>query len=211
MKNIIGLVGEIGSGKNTTANILVEDYDYNILNFGGILKDVVSIIFSWDRNLLEGDTKESREWRETVDTWWENRLNIPNLTPRWVLQHFATDTVRMHFHTDTWVAALEKKINDFIKNDQKVVITDVRFKNEIDLIHSINGEIVLVSKSYNLPIWYECAVQENINNLKEMKLKFPNVHISEYSWAGHKIDYTIRNVSDFIHLEMAVDNYLRTS
>jgi hypothetical protein len=35
--------------------------------------------------MLEGLTLESRIKREEVDEWWSKRLNIKNLTPRWVL------------------------------------------------------------------------------------------------------------------------------
>jgi hypothetical protein len=49
-----------------------------------VLKDAVAHVFGWDRTMLEGRTKEAREWREQVDPWWAERLNMPNLTPRWV-------------------------------------------------------------------------------------------------------------------------------
>lgn len=77
---IIAICGFKGSGKDTMGNILVEKYGYVKLAFASVLKDVISIIFGWDRNLLEGASHESREWREKVDVWWSQRLNIPNLT-----------------------------------------------------------------------------------------------------------------------------------
>ena len=80
--SLIAICGFQGSGKDTLANILIEKYGYTKVSFGGILKDAISIIFNWDRDLLEGTTIKSREWRETVDDWWAKRLDIPNLTPR---------------------------------------------------------------------------------------------------------------------------------
>jgi hypothetical protein len=63
---VIGLVGFLGSGKGTVADTL-KLYNFIPESFSNPLKDAVAIIFGWDRSLLEGDTKESREFRETVD------------------------------------------------------------------------------------------------------------------------------------------------
>jgi hypothetical protein len=67
---IIGLCGAQGSGKDTVANILISEYGFVKLTFASTLKDVVAILFSWPRDLLEGLTEESRLWRETVDDFW---------------------------------------------------------------------------------------------------------------------------------------------
>ena len=88
--SIVAICGFIGSGKNTAADYLVSDCKFVRASFASSLKDAVSSVFGWDRELLEGITEESRLWRENVDIWWSERLNIPNLTPRWVLQHWGT-------------------------------------------------------------------------------------------------------------------------
>ena len=64
---IIGICGLIGSGKGTVADILVEEHKFEKISFADKLKDGVATVFNWDRSMLEGDTKESREWREKVD------------------------------------------------------------------------------------------------------------------------------------------------
>ena len=97
---IVAICGFQGSGKDTLASILIEKYGYKKLSFAGAVKDVASVVFSWDRKMLEGDTKESREWREKVDEWWSKKLGLPNLTPRYILQQFGTDLFRNHFHKD---------------------------------------------------------------------------------------------------------------
>ena len=66
---IIGLCGLIGSGKGTVADVLVEQ-GYEKISFADKLKDGVASVPNWDRQMLEGDTDESHEWRETVDTFW---------------------------------------------------------------------------------------------------------------------------------------------
>jgi hypothetical protein len=64
--NIIGICGPIGSGKDTIADILIKERGYIKLSFASALKDAVSAIFGWDRNMLEGADSESRLWREQI-------------------------------------------------------------------------------------------------------------------------------------------------
>lgn len=139
---IIGLCGKSGVGKDTIADILVEHFNFTKLAFAKTLKDVVSLIFHWDRSLLEGSSEYSRIWRETIDEWWAERLNIPHLTPRWVLQHIGTETFRQHFHNDIWIASFERQLSIA----GHCVITDIRFPNELDLIKKMGGFIITVSR-----------------------------------------------------------------
>jgi hypothetical protein len=140
---IIGLCGLAGSGKTTIAKYLVEKYGFVELSFATCLKDVVAHIFDWDRELIEGNTSESRQWRETIDNWWSIRLGIPNLTPRFVMQYIGTDIMRNHFHPDIWISHVERKIQPNIN----YVITDCRFYNEIKMLHRYNAYIIKVLKS----------------------------------------------------------------
>lgn len=124
---IIGITGFIGSGKDTAADYLCTFHGFKRVSFAGTLKDAVAAVFGWDRDLLEGSTKMSREWREQVDEWWANRLDIPHLTPRWVLQQWGTEVCRNGFHNDIWVASVENKLR---MTQDNIVITDCRFANE---------------------------------------------------------------------------------
>ena len=108
---IIGLCGVMGSGKDTVADYLVNFHGWRRESFANSLKDGVANIFGWDRQMLEGRTKQSREWREQVDPWWATRLGMKDLTPRWVLQYFGTEVVRSGFHDDMWIASLENKLS----------------------------------------------------------------------------------------------------
>ena len=101
---IIGICGFIGAGKDTAADYLVNFHGFRRDSFAATLKDAVAAVFGWDRELLEGRTKEAREWREQVDPWWSQRLGMPALTPRWVLQYWGTEVGRNAFHTDIWIA-----------------------------------------------------------------------------------------------------------
>lgn len=192
--SIVGITGKIGSGKDTIADYLCKEHGYVRMSFASTLKDAVSSVFGWDRNMLEGLTKESREWRETKDTWWSNRLNM-EITPRFVLQYWGTEVCRQGFHNDIWVASLENKLRNISKN---VVITDCRFKNEVDAIKNAGGVSIRVERG-NEPEWYNFARQYNDTNdtitkeLLKNELELMNVHASEYSSVGLDYDYVIDN------------------
>ena len=123
---IIGLVGFIGSGKGTVGDILVNVYAFKQVAFADPLKDAVASIFKWSRYMLEGDTPESREWRETVDPWWTQRLGY-EVSPRLILQRMGTEATRTAIADNIWIAALERRLD----SGSDYVITDVRFPNEI--------------------------------------------------------------------------------
>jgi hypothetical protein len=190
---IIGVCGFIGSGKDTIADYLVGFHGYRRDSFAGTLKDAVAAVFGWDRELLEGRTPEARAWREQVDPWWAERLNMPNLTPRWVLQYWGTEVCRKAFHDDIWIAALEARLS---RRSDNTVISDVRFPNEITSIRNAGGKIVWVKRG-ELPSWYGVALAAN-NNLPQPNassdiLKDLGVHISETAWVGTQFDYEIDN------------------
>ena len=187
---IIGICGFIGSGKDTIADYLVNFHEFRRESFASTLKDACSSVFGWDRTMLEGRTKEAREWREQVDPWWAERLDLPNLTPRWILQYWGTEVCRKGFHDDIWIASLENKLRN---SKDSVVISDCRFPNEIKSIKDAGGKIVWVQRGV-LPEWYNIALQANQgHNWAVMDLKMRKVHASETSWVGTDFDFVIDN------------------
>ena len=106
---IVGVLGFMSSGKGTVGEILAEGMGFVPLSFADSLKDAVSAIFGWDRALLEGDTKESREFRETVDWFWSKKFS-KDITPRYILQQFGTEVCRNNLLDSIWVDSLERKI-----------------------------------------------------------------------------------------------------
>lgn len=179
---IIGFVGTIGSGKGTAGEILAQR-GFFTESFAAPLKDMTSKLFGWNRRDLEGDTVESRKFREVKDEWWSNRLSM-DITPRLMLQTIGTECMREKIHPDFWIACLERRI----KSDHDYVITDVRFPNEIDSIHKMGGKIVEIQRGEQ-PEWYVQACMYNNGDTH----KKPEIHYSEWAWMGHNIDYTITN------------------
>ena len=203
---IIGICGFIGSGKDTIADYLANFHGFRRESFANSLKDAVAQVFGWDRTMLEGRTTQAREWREQVDPWWAERLNMPNLTPRWVLQYWGTEVCRRAFHDDIWIASLENKLRNSKDN---VVISDCRFPNEIKSIKAAGGLIVCVERGI-LPHWYDIAIQANRGVESAAKwLKEENIHASETSWVGTTFDHKFNNNGSIDSLYSQVINLVQ--
>lgn len=151
---IIGLTGVEGSGKSTVANYLCEEHRFITVSFAESLKNVLSEIFDWDRELLEGITNESRIWRETVDNYWSKKLNIPGFTPRFAMQYIGTDLFRNHFNKDIWILSLRNKLEKYSYKDN-IVISDIRFDNETNMIRELDGKILLITKNESRYVYYD--------------------------------------------------------
>ena len=87
------------------------------------------------------------------------------------------------------------------KTTDNIVISDVRFPNEIKAIHNAGGIVIRVKRGTD-PLWFQAAEDFNkgpVGNAKwslsKTKLDNLNVHASEYSWVGGNIDKTVYNDS----------------
>ena len=192
---IIGVCGFIGSGKDTIADYLTNFHGFRRESFANTLKDAVAQVFGWDRTMLEGRTKQAREWREQVDPWWAERLNMPELTPRLVLQLWGTEVCRKGFHDDIWIASLENKLRT---STDDVVISDCRFPNEIKSIKNAGGIVIRVKRG-DEPSWYKDAADMNAGDrclnyaLAKSRMAKLGIHASETAWVGTKFDAVITN------------------
>jgi hypothetical protein len=199
---IIGLVGFIGSGKGTVGDIL-EQKGFIKDSFAKPLKDACSVIFGWPREMLEGDTEVSRKWREEPDVYWSEKFN-KEFSPRLALQLMGTEAGRNVFHTDVWVISLLNRAKG-----KDVVVTDVRFQNEIDYIQK-NGGIIIRVKRGEEPEWYDLAKDANEGfSSAVMGMKDKGIHQSEWDWVGSEFDYVIENNGTISDLGNKVNEVLQ--
>ena len=179
----------IGSGKDTVADFLVREHGFHRDSFAKSSKDAVSVIFGWDRALLEGDTQESRMWRERIDPYWSNKLDKA-VTPRYILQHWGTEVMRGHFHDNIWIDSFTARYRG-----GNIVLSDTRFINEINTIRDLKGKVVLVRRG---PIPTQKEMQER------------SVHQSEWDWIGQHFDYEIDNSGNLEDLKTQVGLMIRS-
>ena len=184
---LIGLVGPIGSGKDTVAERLVTHHGYKRDSFAKSLKDAVSSMFNWDREMLEGNTTSSRHWREQPDKFWSKKMG-KEVTPRWVLQYFGTEVMRQGMYDAIWVDSVIGRYKG-----ENTVVSDTRFQNEIKTIKAHGGKILLVKRG-------------PIPTREEMQKQ--GVHQSEWDWVGSDFDYIIDNTSSLEGLNATIDQFI---
>ena len=188
---IIGLVGWIGSGKNTVAEVFADKHEYKKDSFAAPLKDATANIFNWPRNTLEGDTDHSRHFRECVDPYWANKLQIKNFTPRLALQVIGTEIMRESFHHKIWLDSLEHR---YIAGGQKpTIVTDCRFRNELAFVKQMGGFTIRVKRGDD-PHRTEIAKQaQEGNDFAIQQLSDIGIHASEWDHTGVLVDFIIEN------------------
>ena len=130
---IIGLTGKAGSGKDTVGNLLMVD-GFAKYSFAMPIKNAINAIFGW-----EMDWWEDREFKET---------HIPNInaSPRKLAQTMGTEWGRNIIHPDLWLMIGEIAVCNCLRDDMNLVITDVRFDNEAEMIRLHGGVIVHIER-----------------------------------------------------------------
>lgn len=131
---IIGLSGYAQAGKDTVAQILVQDYGYSRIAFADIIKTAVY-------RLNPIVTYDGMRLAHVVDLeGWEIAKSAPEV--RRLLQVMGSEVGRELIDPQIWV---ELTLHNAGIND-KIVISDVRYKNEAEEIKWKFGEVWRVSR-----------------------------------------------------------------
>lgn len=130
---VVGLVGTKGVGKDTAARILVEKHAFQARKFAQPIKAACAILFQVPESHFEGPEKEAVVPRH-------------GLSPRQMMQLVGTDMFRTIVHRDFWVRHFEDWVAEQ-EPDAKIVVTDVRFANEVDAIRRLGGTVVRIVRA----------------------------------------------------------------
>ncbi len=156
MHTLIGLCGFKKSGKDTVADWLVEHHGYSKLSFARALKEGTKAFFGWtDEHFTDIELKER------VDPIW-------GVSPRQALQWLGTEGLREGMPSafpgmsatvgrDFWVKRLEL---DVLSRTGPVVITDMRFMNEIEAVVRWGGSPFFVYRPSVVPLRFEHASED---------------------------------------------------
>ena len=128
---LIGLAGAKRVGKDVVASMLVDRHGYTQYALASPLKALCQDLFGLSDQQVHGRLKE------VLDTRY-------HLTPRQILQIVGTDCIRSISPTH-WLDAFEAT---HVGADvgQKVVVSDVRFQNEVDTIKRLGGHVFLITR-----------------------------------------------------------------
>lgn len=133
---IIGILGNKGHGKDTISDHLVSKYQFHKKAFGNPLKEICHILFGFNHEQLYGNRKEIK------DKYW-------GITPRKAMQFVGTELFRNKMNElipgishNFWLECIRRQSGKY----DRLVISDVRFQNEVDFIHEMNGIVIKVER-----------------------------------------------------------------
>jgi len=167
--SIIAICGYKRSGKDTIAEYLTKNYNYNHYKITDKLRKVVQLLF----NLNDNDYEKNKEIN---DTRW-------NTTPRKIMQFIGTEVFQYkiqelipNISRNFWIKSLlsDELINNINNNNHKIVISDLRFIHEYENLKQLNIPLVIIKVTNN-------------------KIKNIDNHISETEHLKIPIDYEIEN------------------
>lgn len=168
---IIGLSGYARSGKDTVAGMLIGIHRFERVSFADPIKDFIYELNPMWAIAFNGQYKRISDYVDEYG-WDEAKVNIPEI--RELLQRLGV-AARKHIDESVWITSAFNKAKD----KPRIVVTDVRFKNEAAKIKEAGGQIWRVTRVGTKPA---------------------NDHISEVDMDDWEFDATITNNSDMPNL-----------
>ena len=167
--SIIAICGYKRSGKDTIAEYLTKNYNYNHYKITDKLRKVVQLLF----NLNDNDYEKNKEIND--DRW--------DTTPRKIMQFIGTEVFQYkiqellpNISRNFWIKSLlsDELLDNIKNNNHKIVISDLRFLHEYENLKQLNIPLVVIKVTNN-------------------KIKNIDNHISETEHLKIPIDYEIEN------------------
>ena len=140
---IVGVVGLAGAGKDTFAEVLVEEYGYKRVSFADKMREALLAldpIVHLDYSDVWAGEPVRLSAAVTMHGWDRAKRDIPEV--RQLLQRMGTEVGRDLFGLDFWV----DQALCCVGPADKVVVTDVRFDNEADAIRKRHGLLVRINR-----------------------------------------------------------------
>jgi len=131
---LVGLVGKSGVGKSTIANQLASNNDFRIVPFAKPLKRALQVLTGLPYNNFTDPILK------------EKKIGGLNDSPRTLMQKFGTDFVRHQVSTDFWIWRMKRYIAD--THDLFMVIDDIRFRNEADMVKEFGGCVIHLKRDF---------------------------------------------------------------
>ena len=155
---IIGMCGKGGSGKDTVADYLVENYDFHRVAAADAMKEDLCRYLDMDLNTLESIKNKKID---LIDTEQKDHVNllgtrVGEFSIRRFLQLYGMD-MRYRINDTYWLrTSIDNKIRDLelelgatdnnpvSEHALQIVVSDVRFEIEFDFIKKNGGKIFYI-------------------------------------------------------------------
>lgn len=136
MTRLIGLYSNApGSGKSTVANMT---WDFKKISFASPMREFCANLLSTlghDGVVLLRDRDKKEE-----------KIAEIGVSPRQMMQTLGTEWGRSCIHPELWIMVAAGAVEQQQKLGRDVVIDDVRFPNEAEMIRRLGGELWLVDR-----------------------------------------------------------------
>jgi hypothetical protein len=136
---LVGLAGYARSGKDTVANYLVDKHGFTRVAFADPMREALRALDPWIS--LEGSPHIPLSQALRFYSWEELKSASPDIRP--LLQRFGTEVGRNLFGETFWVDQTMAKLASITT---PVVISDVRFKNEAEILLRASGDLWYVDR-----------------------------------------------------------------
>ena len=170
---LIGLIGRARSGKDTVAGYLARRHMFAHIAFADPMKQMLEAAFG--DLFRDGDREKPIDWL--------------GKSPRQLMQTLGTEWGRNQVHPELWVMLTEQKVKHFVELDMPLVISDVRFHNEADMILKHGGELWRIQRDgasvaehiSEQAHWdtYQTKTIDNNGSLEELYLKVEEAYQGE--------------------------------
>jgi hypothetical protein len=184
MIKLIGLPGAAGAGKDTVADFIDDIVaggweNPHYVSFAHPLKQmVVQLLAHWD---VSANAITDRVLKEQP-------IAGLGASPRKLMQTLGTEWGRKLISESIWIDTAERAIVQALRDGRMVVVTDVRFANEAELIHRHGGQVWRIDRPSAEPV---------------------AAHVSEQGLPAALVDRVIDNSGTLDELRAAVEFELR--
>lgn len=169
---VIAISGKLGVGKDSFADIAVNEYDFVKLSLAGMLKEevrefLIRYDISFEERNLYGTQADKEElilfpeyfdYGQLVEHYPFLEMKCRDLTFRFLLQLWGTEYRRKQ-NDNYWIEAFDREAS----KHKHVVCSDLRFGNEYDYFKSINAYCVRINRG-------DSFVSSTNNHLSETAL-----------------------------------------
>lgn len=138
---LLGLCGYAGCGKDTAAQVLIEEFHFQRVAFADPIKQALLTLNPYVPNPENNGFQRISEFSEGRD--WANVKEYAEV--RRLMQIIGTEVGRNLFDPDIWVKLAEAKLASTLSVGHTVV-TDVRFPNEARLIKKHGGLLIRIGR-----------------------------------------------------------------
>ena len=183
MTRLIGIGGRLRAGKDTVADYLVERCGFTKLGMSDPLLEAALVL---DPILYEDNSRNTVRLSEIVDAvGYTEAKKEPEV--RRFLQVLGTDFGRNMIGENVWVNIAARSIDGLRNQGHDVVITGIRFENELGMVNRLGGQSWWVDRDTDEPA---------------------SDHASENGVAGWQFDTIINNNGSLDDLYAEVERIL---